>query len=126
MMDIRLLFVLLLTLPTFCHALGEAALEVWPLFLFVIICGMCLCCLVYVSEKYDWKQQSNKRTRKQMVKDHKKETITNRHGTVREATDTDVIRQENEVPLGNWYEYDEAALVTDEYRARHKSVLHKA
>ena len=61
-----------------------------------------------------------------MVKDHKKGTITNPDGTVQEVTDTDVTRQENEAPLGNWYEYDEAALVTDEYRARNKSVLNKA
>lgn len=57
------------------------------------------------------------------MKDHKKETITDADGTVQEVIDTDVTRQENE---GNWYEYDEAVLVTDEYRSRHKSVLHMA
>lgn len=102
-------------------------MDVWPLILFAIVCGICLCCLVCVSEKYDWEQPSKKRTRTKVVKDHKKQTLTNEDGTVQKVTDSDKTRKEEyEVPNANWYEYDEAAFVTEQYRTRHNSALRAA
>lgn len=117
-MDTRLLFVLFLPFVMSLVKLHWKSGRYFCLLSFVA-------CVCVVSEKYDWEKRSNKWTRKQTVKDRKKETITNSDDTVQEVTDTDVTRQEDFVLLRNWYEYDETALVTDEYRARHKSVLHK-
>lgn len=125
-MDNRLFIVFLSLLP-FCHCLGEAAIEVWPILLVICISAVCLCCIVCISERFDWEQAEPKMKRTRVVKGHKEEKLMNDDGTVQQVTDTSKTRKEEyDVEIGSWYEYDESAYVTDQYKNTHRSQLREA